>query len=785
MVDATLLPPSLKPFELDEVRRKLGAFDVLSLDCFDTLLWRRGSAPQDVFADLDIPGGGMAKRMSAEARARSRTGGGEVDLLAIYAELMPRAAAQERDQAIERELAAEAAHCFGFKPVVDLLLAAKSQGLRTIVVSDTYLSSGQLRTLIKRAAGDDVEAAIDTVYCSSEFGIGKAGGLFGRLLPMLQVDPARLLHLGDNKAADFDAPRKIGAHGVHLRQFSENAAKRLRLEATAQSLFDQRVRVDQPAWQMHRALVALGADGKPEQRLGSEVLAPLMIAFVAWLEREAQRLAAQGKPPKVVFLLRDGFLPAKVYEEQFGLRATTASISRFAARRASFRGLEDIDAYLATERHDRLDVHARTLGLEERECREAQSSMIAFRRFVRRPAIVEKIVERSRGYARRLARHLRKAGVRSGDHVMFVDLGYNGTVQNLLAPVLSAEFGIECSGRYLLLCENDLSGLDKRGLFDARHYDDRALRALTRSISVLEQLCTNGLGSVVDYRDTGEAFFLKRTRPARHQREVRETIQRAALEAISNPSRQWLAALNTSEDAQRTSALGILARLLFMPSAEEAVLFEAFRHDVNLGTQDENGMLDHERSRRQLREQGLKALGRSDRLYSPAELTAQSFELTLANAVSARLQIDLRDGDVQQGGRQVSVIYANGADQHLVELTAWPTRDGFFRLVVPMGEKLAAAGILFGRVAAHVELTSVGQVEVERLGDDRWDGEQGRTQVQLTLDGLQGLGGDLYRCGPQAIAFVEPVRAGSENVAIEIVFRPIGEPMPQELRLAA
>ena len=35
---------------------------ILSLDCFDTLLWRDVNAPNDVFADLEVAGGGLEPR---------------------------------------------------------------------------------------------------------------------------------------------------------------------------------------------------------------------------------------------------------------------------------------------------------------------------------------------------------------------------------------------------------------------------------------------------------------------------------------------------------------------------------------------------------------------------------------------------------------------------------------------------------------------------------------------------------------------------------------------------
>ncbi len=47
------------------------ATTVLSLDCFDTLIWRNVNQPVDVFHDLDLPGcGGKELRICAEQRAR-------------------------------------------------------------------------------------------------------------------------------------------------------------------------------------------------------------------------------------------------------------------------------------------------------------------------------------------------------------------------------------------------------------------------------------------------------------------------------------------------------------------------------------------------------------------------------------------------------------------------------------------------------------------------------------------------------------------------------------------
>jgi len=74
-----------------------------------------------------------------------------------------------------------------------------------VIVSDTYLSNEQLRTLIARAAGDDVAAMIDRIFCSCEIGRSKAQGMFGPVLERLGLSADTIVHLGDNYAADAHA----------------------------------------------------------------------------------------------------------------------------------------------------------------------------------------------------------------------------------------------------------------------------------------------------------------------------------------------------------------------------------------------------------------------------------------------------------------------------------------------------------------------------------------------------------------------------------------------------
>ncbi|MDB5704661.1 MAG: hypothetical protein JWN66_1777, partial [Sphingomonas bacterium] len=266
----------------------------LSLDCFDTLVWRDTNAPTDVFADLNLEGGAIQPRRRAESAARRATrldtGRTEVSIEAIHERLNPHDGAVAAASAVA-ELEAEARHCFGFAPVMALIEDAKARGLGVIIVSDTYLGEAQLRALIAAAAGERIAGLIDHVFCSSEHGMGKVQGLFGPVIEALGCAPGDILHVGDNRNADLTAPAALGINAVHFVQFDEEAAHRLRLEAAVASVLDPRIRVSLPAWQPHRAAVSLRSDDDPAVALGHDVLGPLFTGYVRWLEGEVAALA--------------------------------------------------------------------------------------------------------------------------------------------------------------------------------------------------------------------------------------------------------------------------------------------------------------------------------------------------------------------------------------------------------------------------------------------------------------------------------------------------------------
>ncbi|MFA1678193.1 HAD family hydrolase, partial [Rhizobium mongolense] len=310
--------------EIPNILNEFGdSIKVLSLDCFDTLLWRKTATPRDVFAVLaDNPvarGLGIAphQRISAAERAyRAKSlenGSREADLGDIY-RFFTSLSGEERELLAEAEIRTEMDVCFAFSPCVELIRLAHARGIKIIIVSDMYLREGELRRLLARHLPADAMQAISKIYCSVDYGTSKSNGLFQIVIKECGVPASQLLHIGDNYVADAQAPRKLGVRALHFLPFDHEVADFLRLQHAASSLIvlDQAApeAVVLPCYSPFRPIFAVAnlQPYAPETMIGYMSFGPVLYAYARFLMDEVEALQQQGKRVKVFFLLRDAYL---------------------------------------------------------------------------------------------------------------------------------------------------------------------------------------------------------------------------------------------------------------------------------------------------------------------------------------------------------------------------------------------------------------------------------------------------------------------------------------------
>ncbi len=184
---------------------------VISFDIFDTLIIRDVPFPTDVFEMLNpLDPTFKSRRIEAEKRTRSESGKEDITLEEIYKVLYDDPC--ERQHAMEREIEAELKVCKANKPALTFFNACKESGKKIIIISDMYLNSHTIRTILTKC-GYDISSV--PLYVSSEYAKTKhTGSLFKTVLSLENVAPHDIIHIGDNWRSDWLRPRMIGMKSV-------------------------------------------------------------------------------------------------------------------------------------------------------------------------------------------------------------------------------------------------------------------------------------------------------------------------------------------------------------------------------------------------------------------------------------------------------------------------------------------------------------------------------------------------------------------------------------------
>lgn len=779
---------STAPHQLAHLLDEWPAVRCLSLDCFDTLLWRDVHEPRDLFHAL--PGTSIVQRIAAESRARraveSRGRFNEVSIADIYGQLLPNADRATIAAAVEAELAAEARHCFAFEPIAGLMRQARERGLKIVIVSDTYFDPKQLRGLIAAAAGEEIAGLIDEFFCSSSFGKAKAQGLYGDVLRKLKLAPEAILHIGDNPVADVGGVAPFGVNTVHLQQFTEASRQRLRLEAAIDGMIHPLLSANVARALPHRAAISHIEPQVEDaaERLGLTTLGPIFHGYERWLQDEAADLAREhGGTVHWLFMMRDGHLARLVHaQEKPDQTCHAIEISRFTAAAAALRDDAALTRFLENDEATPGDVIARQMLLPDDQVDalcgdlhplEARSAVLAA---MKGGQLRKSVIRASRAFADRLVEHVR-ATVQpaKGDTLMMVDLGYNGTVQNLIDGLLRERLGVNVAGRYLVLREVARPELDKRGYIGPDHYDSFTLEAMCGNVAVVEQLATSSSGSVVDYEPDGTPIR-RASNIVRAQGEVRERVQAGCLRFQAEaPAARSRADASVEPQLWRQGAAAALMRLMFLPMPDELAVIEAFEHDINLGTAQTTGLFDKAHSHRALRERGLFYMDASERMYLPAELQGQGMATRLSLLAQRRFGLPLKFADSIDATIDLPVIFADHRDAMTQTIAASGTHDGHFLAAIPIGNAQFSIALNFGALFDWVQLDSLTFYKVDEFLSalpehrrQKWDAEP---QLENIVEEARGL----LRCEtPEGFVMVPPPTVAIDKpLLLACVFRPI------------
>ncbi|MDP9408248.1 MAG: HAD hydrolase-like protein, partial [Actinomycetota bacterium] len=638
---------------------------VVSVDVFDTLVWRTVAEPvhafpmvadrlreEELLAPHVTSESFFHLRIRAEEQARAvlreQTGSEEVDLAQVYRQLPlhVRCHRESVDEAVAVEVEVERSLILPDLDVVDLLTAARERGKRIVAVSDTYFTEQDLRTLLGMRPLSDLP--FERLFVSSAHGVGKGYGLFDVVLRELGVPPEAVVHVGDNVVADVETPRRLGLRTVLFERRPRALAEVVAREAplggpspgrTDAGLTALRAKVS------HRAAVqALPAQARPFWQYGASTLGPVLTGFAEWVQQRAQEVGVD----RVHCLMREGALLADLVNVagdylDSPVRAEKAWLSRQVCARASVKhaSAAELESLLSRVRMPTVREFCTTLGV-----RAEQLPTLAGRTDERLsdPVLRDEVVQAlttdpdRRGEIVATCRQLRERVVRyvrtlvpDGGRLVLVDLGWAGSIQGMLQHILREEgVPVETLGLYLVTHHGSLDwvvkGVDIDGFLTVHGEPGPETAAIIRSPEILEQVCMPDFGS-----QTGLTAELE---PVLGPRSVDvDLLQGVERDAVQKGyrafQREWARyAVLQPERLPRLSGCpallrAILTRSVAAPTEAEARLFSTWVHDENYGSESAQPVMGGaiERALRHLDPAGLAAVPMGE-LYWPFGMAA-------------------------------------------------------------------------------------------------------------------------------------------------------------------
>lgn len=503
---------------------------VVSFDFFDTIVWRLTARPTEVFWEIGqrlaetgalpshiTPRDFEVLRRMAECKVRERQtlkdkSREDISLSEICSQLhviQPDAA-----RLATTELSAENDLCLINPSMMSFARHAKARGLKVIITSDIYLSPEHLQGIL-RANGID-PAFFDRIYTSSDSGVCKGtGNLFRHVLKQLNLQPAQVLHIGDNAHPDVMGARKAGIRGCHYPLANHDGWTILDRERVL-------LGGQMPSFSINslRLLAARHATGSPDEvffgRAGAMLLGPLLTRFATWA---CEQFVTAGVR-KVGAFMREGELLGQLLQQEaqamgHPLEITPLYVNRKSTDLAAIGRLTADNLIDWLERRQTLPVKTilehfglraadlRNLPFDPDDSIRTSERILKFAKYLFTPEIARRIEARSAEERSKVMDYL-KPWIEPGAPIGVCDIGYNASAQLQLKKIFELEKSdARMVGCYLVTCERAaqrlLDGLDVRHFLGAFGRPDFNYFAFLRSPAFVEQSLVAPIGTTLGY----------------------------------------------------------------------------------------------------------------------------------------------------------------------------------------------------------------------------------------------------------------------------------------------
>lgn len=587
--------------------------EAISLDVFDTMIYRFVEEPVDVFevvAERALAEGLLPNylkkedyknlRIQAEKQARnkkkSNKGITEVSFEEIFLE-MPSFicnanALRQLEYEVEKEI------CYASPIIKELIEWIHIKKIKLICISDMYFSKRQIQEILN-AAGYTNKFDI---FVSSEYGVTKSSGdLFKKVLNELGISYDGLLHIGDNYTSDYLMPKKQGIFAIHCDVLHDDEDKGLMYE---NMIYEKNLTCLSA---MRRYITLLNKNLYDDKwfNIGAQIYGPFFSAFADWVVD----VAKNEKIDKIYPLMREGKLLSKLISNAaqakgYDLQISPLYISRKAVyipslKKCTKNKVEDI--FNAPE--IRLNDVMKIFGVEEFEfefrerfgsCKGKNYYEIAddFWIFLHEEKIYKKFREHCDKENRNALGYFEQIGV-TKERCITVDIGFHGTIQRGLEIILDNRNNAKKNIHLLGITPKTTvykvfeDGLDIRGFVGNYGYNDEMNTFITWHHRLLEQATMCDEPTTKGYRCIDGSYEPVMGEVLADQEKQWEYIDKLQKGIIAY-QHEYLRLKKENEFLQNSKIdnrelLLPYVRLVTVPTKEEAETLGILSHDENYG----------------------------------------------------------------------------------------------------------------------------------------------------------------------------------------------------------
>lgn len=293
----------------EKIKKHIDNASAVSFDVFDTLLLRPYLEPTDLFLHIEksanIPYFCGARREAEKEARKANPESEDINIDDIY-EQIDDVFKPLKQTELDWELRVlsqnqEMKHIWDY---------AKSKEKKIIIASDVYLS----KDIVAKALKKNDFGNYDNLYVSSELKKTKnSGNMFKYILEDTGLKPAEILHIGDNRYADYKSPKKLGLNAVNYEQISKQFIK----SSPRIKQFDKQTHGDLGA-SILLGMLALRWHGlnfnkiNPDYwgNLGYEYAGPVIYGYTRWIMNQSIDMGLDT----LLFVARDGYTLQKVFD---------------------------------------------------------------------------------------------------------------------------------------------------------------------------------------------------------------------------------------------------------------------------------------------------------------------------------------------------------------------------------------------------------------------------------------------------------------------------------------